>query len=118
MGLKYLSASLKISTRRYSPTGLIVPAPHWGSSILEGVMSEPSSSASQTNSAEVAARLDELEIKSAYQEDIINQLNDVIVRQQQELERLKSGYQEFTQRLDGLSETLQGRLEDDIPPHY
>jgi len=81
-------------------------------------MSEPSSSAAQASPAEVAARLDELEIKSAYQEDTINQLNDVIIRQQQELERLKNGYQEFTQRLDGLTESLQGRLEDDIPPHY
>ncbi|MCG8464671.1 MAG: SlyX family protein [Xanthomonadales bacterium] len=68
--------------------------------------------------SEITTRLEELEIKSAYQEDTINQLNDVIIRQQQEIDRLKAWYQEFTQRLDGITESIQGRLEDDVPPHY
>lgn len=63
-------------------------------------------------------RLEELEVKVAYHEDTIQQLNDVIVNQQKEIERLKAWYQEFTTRLDGLTASFQSKLDDEIPPHY
>ena len=66
----------------------------------------------------VDQRFEELEIKVAYQEDTIQQLNEVVIRQQNEIDRLKASYREFNTRLEGLTETLQAKPEDEVPPHY
>ena len=66
----------------------------------------------------VDQRFEELEVKVAYQEDTIQQLNEVIIRQQNEIDRLKTWYQEFNMRLEGLTESLQTKPEDELPPHY
>lgn len=63
-------------------------------------------------------RIDELEIKVAYQDDTINQLNDVIIRQQKDIDRLKMICDGLTDKVSGLSEAMVSKPEDDIPPHY
>ena len=63
-------------------------------------------------------RLDELEIKVAYQDDTLAQLNEVIIRQQRELDRLKQALLEMREQVQGLSATVARKPEDELPPHY
>lgn len=64
-------------------------------------------------------RLIELETKLAYQEDTIRQLNDVVCRQQDQIDRLL----EKCSLLSSRTEELAAKLPDDsdgveLPPHY
>lgn len=66
----------------------------------------------------MAARLEALEIKAAYAEDMLDQLNLTIYQQQQMLERLM---RELVQLREQSSQSSQGTprsLRDEIPPHY
>lgn len=64
-------------------------------------------------------RLENLEIKTAFQEDLIESLNQVVARQDEVLRRLEREVEEMT-------ETLQQSLQageaspsaDQQPPHY
>lgn len=64
------------------------------------------------------ARISELEIKLAYSEDLLDTLNTIVYRQQQQIdllqEQLRMLRQQFTDALPG----EQGSLRDEIPPHY
>lgn len=65
-------------------------------------------------------RLQELEIKLAHLERGLQQVSDVVVRQQQEIDRLSQRGQQLLERLEG----MQTEIEDDaatrveLPPHY
>ncbi|UVE16600.1 SlyX family protein [Pseudomonas sp. LS44] len=63
-------------------------------------------------------RINELESRLAFQDDTIQTLNDVLVTQQQTLERLRQQVAALAKRQDD----LQGRFDladDDVPPpHY
>ena len=63
-------------------------------------------------------RLTALEIKASFAEDLLDELNRVVIRQQQQIDAL-------VRELDQLRELQQGgvaggtaRLTDDLPPHY
>jgi SlyX protein len=63
-------------------------------------------------------RLTELEIKASFNEDLLDQLNQVIVRQQQEIDLLLREVRQLKQHLpDGNSATPQ-QPGDELPPHY
>ncbi|MEP7315006.1 MAG: SlyX family protein [Pseudomonadota bacterium] len=65
-------------------------------------------------------RLQELEIKLAHMERGLQQLSDVVVRQQQEIDRLSQRGRQLLEHL----ESLQADPEEDaatrveLPPHY
>ncbi len=64
-------------------------------------------------------RLEALEIKVAYQERTIAQLNDALVAQQRRLDELEARYQALRGELESLAEsggTAPGVPEK--PPHY
>ena len=64
-------------------------------------------------------RLETLEIKIAYQEQTIAQLNAVIVEQQRRLGELEARFQALRGQLDSLAES--GGTSPDVPerpPHY
>lgn len=63
-------------------------------------------------------RITELEIKIAYQDDTIQQLNEVIIRQQKEIDQLKQFCRQLDDRLSGMTSTAERRPEDEVPPHY
>ena len=67
----------------------------------------------------IEKRLVELEIKAGFTEDLLDQLNDQVYRQQQHIDAL---YQELRQLRERLPETGGGaelrNLRDEIPPHY
>ncbi len=65
------------------------------------------------------ARVTELEIKSAYQEDLLQELNQVVVRQQVQIERLEATCQLLHERIKSLQNMgFTVASEPEIPPHY
>ena len=63
-------------------------------------------------------RLTELEIKASYSEDLLDELNLVIVRQQSQIDQLIREIGHLRQR--GLDATMGAAPSpaDDLPPHY
>ena len=65
-------------------------------------------------------RVDELESRMAFQDDLLEGLNDVVVRQARELEQLRQQIAQLKSQLSAL-DTSSGDApapEDEIPPHY
>ncbi|SFC49520.1 SlyX protein [Polaromonas sp. OV174] len=70
------------------------------------------------HSNDIEKRLTDLEIKASFNEDLLDQLNLVIVRQQQQLDSL---IRELTQLRQQAPEAEAGRFSravDELPPHY
>ncbi len=64
-------------------------------------------------------RLTDLEIKASFTEDALDRLNEVVVRQQRQLELLVRELLELKQQrpaADGVSAFRS--LRDELPPHY
>jgi SlyX protein len=65
------------------------------------------------------SRVIELESKLAFQEHMINELNDVITDQQKQLDQLREEQQLLNQRLQSISESSPVSNEKEPPPpHY
>ena len=69
---------------------------------------------------ELRARVDELETRTAFQDDLLSTLNDVIARQDQEITQLKGQMERLREQIK-----LQGGLAGggeasghEPPPHY
>jgi SlyX protein len=65
-----------------------------------------------------SGRLTALEIKASFAEDLLDELNLVVVRQQQQIDAL---IRELTQLRQQQPDGVAGgaaRLTDDLPPHY
>jgi SlyX protein len=62
-------------------------------------------------------RLTEIEIKLCYQEDTVEKLSQLIIRQQAELDRLGRRLGELEQH-PGQTPTLERGAPEDPPPHY
>lgn len=62
-------------------------------------------------------RITDLEIKASFAEDTVEQLNAVIVRQQEQIDRL---IRELVELRDRASAAEPGALSlrDELPPHY
>ncbi len=69
---------------------------------------------------ELRQRIEQLEIKAAYQEDTVNQLNAIIIEQQQTMERLKLIIAALQSAMKTQSLQLQSptTTEHEPPPHY
>lgn len=65
-------------------------------------------------------RLEELEVKLAYQEDLVQSLNLRIYEQQKEIDQLKEMNGLVMNRLQNLSDRMEDRNDpkDEKPPHY
>lgn len=66
-------------------------------------------------------RITELEIKTAYLEDTIQQLDSVICQQQNQIDALKKQYKQLTESADDPAESGKDHLStllDEAPPHY
>jgi SlyX protein len=64
------------------------------------------------------ARIIELEIKAAYQEDLLQELNKIIGEQQQQIARLEVTCKLLNVRIKSLSEEGSDEGIDQLPPHY
>nr|WP_180317543.1 SlyX family protein [Delftia acidovorans] len=65
------------------------------------------------------ARVMELEIKASYTEDLLEQLNLTIYRQQQQIDRLLDELRDLRRRVpEGGPAGGATNLRDELPPHY
>jgi SlyX protein len=63
-------------------------------------------------------RLTELEIKASFNEDLLDALNQVVIRQQQQLDALMREVAQLRQQLPDAGGAGLSRAGDDLPPHY
>ena len=71
---------------------------------------------SEDTIARLISRIDELEMKIAYQDDTLSTLNDSLIRQELELKKLWDANRLLKKQLDEVDSGAQG--EDVPPPHY
>lgn len=63
-------------------------------------------------------RVEALEVKAAFTEDLLDQLNLTIYRQQQQIEQLLREVAQLRQQVpEGGGATVRS-LRDELPPHY
>lgn len=69
---------------------------------------------------ETDGRLDDLEARIAFQDDLIERLNDVVARQDREIVALTRRVAALEQRLADLDETVAAGAAGghEVPPHY
>lgn len=63
-------------------------------------------------------RLTELEIKASYTEDLLDQMNLALYRQQQQIDRLVQELAHLRQQMPEPGGAAPRNLRDEIPPHY
>jgi len=63
-------------------------------------------------------RLTELEIKLGYAEDLLEELNRTVFRQQQQMAQLQQEIRALRSQLESSIPAEQRSLVDDVPPHY
>ncbi|WP_432722667.1 SlyX family protein [Jeongeupia wiesaeckerbachi] len=63
-------------------------------------------------------RITELEIRLALQDDLLDELNRVVARQQQDLELLAQELRRVQGQLRAGDPVSQASLLNEIPPHY
>lgn len=67
-------------------------------------------------------RIIELEIKAAYQEDLLQALNNVVSQQQQQIDRLENTCKLLSEHIKRLADNRQqvepNPMAQEIPPHY
>ncbi|MEC4749348.1 SlyX family protein [Methylomicrobium sp. Wu6] len=65
-------------------------------------------------------RIIELEIKAAYQEDLLQALNRIVSDQQQQIDRLEATCRLLNERMQNLLAEAgnSGETVHEIPPHY
>jgi uncharacterized coiled-coil protein SlyX len=63
-------------------------------------------------------RIDDLEVRYAFQEDTIRQLDEVVRQLGDELRALKAEMLELRAQMAETPEGTPNKLEDEKPPHY
>jgi SlyX protein len=63
-------------------------------------------------------RLTDLEIKASFNEDSLDQLNQIIVRQQQQIDMLMREIDHLRQSTTDQGVGGSRNLRDELPPHY
>lgn len=64
------------------------------------------------------SRLIDLEIKISYTEDMLDELNLTIFRQQQQIDLLMLQFKALREQVQTAAPNEQRSLRDEIPPHY
>lgn len=68
---------------------------------------------------EVGRRLEDLEVKLSFTEDLVDRLNEVVVRQQAQIELLARELAQLRQQAFSADPGAAPRsLRDELPPHY
>lgn len=64
------------------------------------------------------ARVMDLEVKASYADDLLEQLNMTIYRQQQQLDVLINEVRQLRQQVPEGGQSAPRNLRDELPPHY
>jgi len=65
-----------------------------------------------------ADRFEDLEVRIAYQDQMLNELNDVVTRQQATITRLEQRYELLLEQVRSLGDRDTSAPGDEKPPHY
>ena len=70
--------------------------------------------------SKLVTRVEELESRLAFQDDLIERLNEVVARQDKEIVLLTKRLQELMERLNDLDSATAGGTPEshEVPPHY
>lgn len=63
-------------------------------------------------------RTTQIEIKLAYLEDFMNQIQEVCVQQTRDIEKLKAENKLMADKIKELSDAAEGDIPNRKPPHY
>ena len=64
------------------------------------------------------SRITELEIKISYAEDLVDELNRTVFRQQQQIDTLAREINSLRQQIQSAPPQQGNSLLDELPPHY
>ncbi len=70
------------------------------------------------NPEKLIRRLEELEIKASYADDLMEQLNSTVFRQQQQIDWLLREVAGLRRQVPEGTTPMLRSLRDDLPPHY
>lgn len=70
------------------------------------------------NANNTGQRLTDLEIKASFQEDLLDELNQTVVRQQQQIDQLIREIAHLRQSSTDGGVGASRNLRDELPPHY
>lgn len=73
---------------------------------------------SQTPGAEIEQRLTELEIKASYADDLLDTLNQLVARQQEQIDLLLREVGRLRQQGAPQAAPVVRNPRDELPPHY
>jgi SlyX protein len=68
--------------------------------------------------SDIDQRLIDLEIKASFSEDLLDQLNQTVFRQQQQIDLLLRELAALRQQMPEGGAGLPRNLRDELPPHY
>jgi len=63
-------------------------------------------------------RVNDIEVKVAFLEDLVDELNRTVFRQQQQIEVLVAQLATLREQVQGAAQPEFRSLRDEIPPHY
>ncbi len=63
-------------------------------------------------------RLERIETKIDFAEDLLDELNHTVFRQQEQINRLKQQLSTLHEKVQSFNSLPAGDLRDEIPPHY
>jgi len=66
----------------------------------------------------VESRLDELEAKISLAEDMLEEINRALYRQQQQIDAMQQEIRALRQQLEQMAPAETDNPVEDIPPHY
>jgi SlyX protein len=69
-------------------------------------------------STEIESRLEDLEVKASFTEDLLDHLNATVAQQQRQIELLVQELRRLRELLPEASTPVQRNLREEIPPHY
>lgn len=64
------------------------------------------------------SRLNDLEMKISYTEDMVDELNLTVFRQQQQIDQLIRQVTALREQVQNAAPAEQFSLRDELPPHY
>ena len=67
---------------------------------------------------DIPSRLTELEIKLSFTEDLVEELNRTVARQQEQITLLQDELRALFQQMQQMAPAEKADLREDIPPHY
>lgn len=72
-----------------------------------------------SDSKQIEEKIDELEIKLAFQDDLLNALNEIVTRQDKEILNLWTANRLLKQNMNEIkNDNAESNNEEPPPPHY